>query len=415
MRRRSAFTLVELLVAMALVVFIMAILSEAFVVGLKTFRDLKSIGDMNERLRSVTTVLRDDLSADHFEGRRRLSDRNFWITGPPREGFVHLVHPAAPVNTPPYVYYQEGADADGIPSYVATNHVLHFTVKRRANRKDRFFAASVPPVSWPLKSPLLTLSTGFRGTLTPGGPTTVSDDELDARFQLKDMTTSPPTPLPPYKSQWGEVAYYLVPTGDTAGGVPGGTFLYALYRVEFAVTADNSNVNYPVPGPAPDATYGVPVQAGPSPSFPQLQLALQQGYYQNVSWQPVPDQTNYNLYFNNPSDLTNPSKRSFNVANPGARLTQLGPSVVIPQAPTLMMTDVLSFQVEALSPQGTPQPTVANPNPAPGSDFLDGQAIDFDTGAAGTPPVNINALKITLRVWDAKTQQARQISILQDM
>src|SRR5262245_46777387 len=65
--RRQGFTVVELLVAMALIVFIMTILSEAFSAGLKTFRDLKAAGDMSERLRSATTVLRSDLlAADHF-------------------------------------------------------------------------------------------------------------------------------------------------------------------------------------------------------------------------------------------------------------------------------------------------------------------------------------------------------------
>ena len=39
--RRSAFTLVEMLVATALVMFIMLILSEAFVAGLEAFRTLK--------------------------------------------------------------------------------------------------------------------------------------------------------------------------------------------------------------------------------------------------------------------------------------------------------------------------------------------------------------------------------------
>src|SRR5262245_61577955 len=51
MRRRSGFTIVELLVAMALILFIMAILSEAFVAGLKSVRDLKAVADMAERLR----------------------------------------------------------------------------------------------------------------------------------------------------------------------------------------------------------------------------------------------------------------------------------------------------------------------------------------------------------------------------
>ena len=75
MRQRRAFTLVEMLVAMALIIFIMAILSEAFVAGLETFRQLKAIGDMQEKLRSVATVLRRDLAAEHFATGQRMSVR----------------------------------------------------------------------------------------------------------------------------------------------------------------------------------------------------------------------------------------------------------------------------------------------------------------------------------------------------
>ena len=40
-RRRPGFTLVELLVAMALILFIMVILTEAFSAGLETFRRIR--------------------------------------------------------------------------------------------------------------------------------------------------------------------------------------------------------------------------------------------------------------------------------------------------------------------------------------------------------------------------------------
>src|SRR5438874_1473614 len=54
MRRRQlrgAFTLVELLVAMALILFIVSILSAAFTVATNSFRELKASGDMAGRLR----------------------------------------------------------------------------------------------------------------------------------------------------------------------------------------------------------------------------------------------------------------------------------------------------------------------------------------------------------------------------
>ena len=55
---RSGFTLVELLVAMSLIIFIMSILAEAFSGGLHAFRNLKGIGDLDERLRTEVVTLR---------------------------------------------------------------------------------------------------------------------------------------------------------------------------------------------------------------------------------------------------------------------------------------------------------------------------------------------------------------------
>src|SRR3954469_22645831 len=139
MRRRGAFTLVEMLVAMALVIFIMTILSEALVAGLDAFRTLKAVGDLNDKLRTAATALRRDLNADHFEGRRRLSDPGFWSQGPPREGFFRIYQGSSSI--------QEGVDSGGLPSYRASDHRLHFFVKLRGNSRSDFFSAPVPPTS----------------------------------------------------------------------------------------------------------------------------------------------------------------------------------------------------------------------------------------------------------------------------
>src|SRR6187455_1903740 len=92
MRRqhRRGFTITELLVAMALIIFIMYILAEAFSAGSSAFRNLKAIGDMNEKLRTTTNILRKYLSADHFDGRKRASDLDFWRDGPPKQGFMRI-------------------------------------------------------------------------------------------------------------------------------------------------------------------------------------------------------------------------------------------------------------------------------------------------------------------------------------
>ena len=90
--RRQGFTLVEMMVSLALVLFIMVILTQAFQAGLESFRLLKGVGDMEDNLRSVATILRRDLAADHFEGKRRISDESFWSIGPPREGYFRVWH-----------------------------------------------------------------------------------------------------------------------------------------------------------------------------------------------------------------------------------------------------------------------------------------------------------------------------------
>jgi prepilin-type N-terminal cleavage/methylation domain-containing protein len=63
---RRGFTIQELLVAMALIVFVMVILSEAFAAGVDSFRQLKAIGDMQEKLRAAAAPLRRDLAETHF-------------------------------------------------------------------------------------------------------------------------------------------------------------------------------------------------------------------------------------------------------------------------------------------------------------------------------------------------------------
>ena len=55
----------EVLVAMALILFIMTILAAAFVAATQAFSDLKSAGDLAEKLRGAATVLNRDLEADH--------------------------------------------------------------------------------------------------------------------------------------------------------------------------------------------------------------------------------------------------------------------------------------------------------------------------------------------------------------
>ncbi|HEY2975737.1 MAG TPA: prepilin-type N-terminal cleavage/methylation domain-containing protein [Pyrinomonadaceae bacterium] len=59
---QGGFTVIELLVAMALIVFIMTSLSRAFSEGARTFRQLKAIGDLDERLTDDCSALAEDIA-----------------------------------------------------------------------------------------------------------------------------------------------------------------------------------------------------------------------------------------------------------------------------------------------------------------------------------------------------------------
>jgi len=71
---RRGFTITELLVSMALIIYIMSILGEAFTSGVDTLRKLKAMGDQAESIRAATTLLRRDLAASHFDTSRTIRE-----------------------------------------------------------------------------------------------------------------------------------------------------------------------------------------------------------------------------------------------------------------------------------------------------------------------------------------------------
>jgi len=483
---RAGFTLVEMLVATALIMFIMLILSEAFVAGLNAFRTLKGIGDMESRIKSAVTPLRDDLRQDHFDGRRRLSDPLFWNQGTPREGFVNVTQGFYPVysinaitpglqtvtplnssgqnatqwslsqntiqwytwtllprttlangvtipgtillvdatGTPEYVEVlavtpttftanftanhpnapitirvirqPEGVDADSLLVTRATDHILHLAVKLRGNRQENFFTAHLP---W--NSPF------FPVLLNPGPPpptvpnpnytpTTFFDQATDGRFQ--DQVSSPP--ITGYKTQWAEIAYFLWPNGTSANGTP----LFALYRAEFKVVPDNRYVNGwvynpPVPPPIASVNGWNPVTGD---GYQEMSARSGSTTIGGVTYN--------TYYFPSPSSLANMRTTALGDSQPDRTFTYFyraegrgpfDPSAAEIWSATLIATDVVSFDVQILSPQSGV------------ADFTDIPGGVFDT--AMQQPYTINAIKITLRVWDLKTRQTRQVSIIQDM
>lgn len=351
MQRRHGFTLVEMLVAMALTVFIMSIVTSAFVTGLETFRQLKGIGDMQASLRTAAIRLRADLKANHFDGKKRLSDPTLWTANyMPLEGFFAILQQSA--STP------EGFDFDNIPSYRAGNHILYFTAKLLGNRREDFFSAQVPAGS-PLLNNL--------------DPATYFNQPSDARQQNPLFNT--------YSSQWAEIAYYTVKIGTTdepnnpAGAT--GTPLYALYRAQRVVVPRSDQLNGMVP----------PVLV-------------------------PPEMSGSGTAFYTPRDLagtpTTPPLRSISPAG----LLGLTSSSTLPTGSALLLDNVVSFQVQILKSSGT---GFGDATPSMNAGYYG----YFDTApmnnTAHVANYSIQAISVIMRVWDPKTRQSRQISVVQDM
>lgn len=383
---RRGFTIIELLVAMALIVLIMAVLSEAFVAALGAFRQLKALGDMQERLRVASSVMRSDLQARHFEGDRKLSDDDlFWVAPPqggigglPTQGFLRIQG---------FVPQLEGIDPDNIlstrvdPANVlpgATTPlypVLHLSVKLGPERGDAL-----------RREQLFSTKVTNQTNQVPAQALVLLGKEGPAAFQTLGLFNSP----------WAEVAYFLVATGETAGsGVP----LFTLYRrvrlVPSPATAVQLN-QLAIPVAALPDFYGVSCQidsSGPAPVLyfnSELDLAQPPGGVANAPRRSMMDPTGI---FSAPAPLGTTNNEDPLLKNDD-----------------LLVSDVINFQVQVLR-AGSP-------------DFQDVSTVynqfggTYDTanpliGQAGG--IRILALKITLRIWEFKTQQVKQVTMVVDM
>jgi type II secretory pathway pseudopilin PulG len=403
--RRRAFTIVELLVATALIVFIMAILSEAFATGLATFRQLKAIGDMQKRLRTAATFLRRDLQANHFVSTTvprgpRLSDCDLRTQPPPDQGYFRIWQDQSGTT----FEGNESVAGSVVPSYRSTKHVLQFTCQLTGPERENYHSAPVPP--------------GL-----PAAPATPLDAQGPLAYQ------SPGTMVTP----WYEVSYFLKQSGDSAGT----TTLYTLYLREQVISTNNSGLLFPLNPPPPPLT---------SP-YDVLSVSMDPGYHINI-----------------PADVTQPYRRfgmqalqsppvagdpnlagvpTANVASPW-----LNPPWSIADEVTqgtndsragddILLTDVISFDIKVVQ-QGWPSVTglVFTDLPPPtdpmckNSTFqtqnvsvfdtwsAQGQYTTWQTGGQATSlplAMRILAIKITLRVWDARTEQSREVTVVQDM
>ena len=423
---RNAFTLVELMVAMALIILMLSIMSQAFVIATGVMQGLKEVADMQEKIRPAITLLQRDLGANHFEGSKKLSDLEFWDKGPPKEGYFML-------------WQDKASDvAEGVTNNVTfsqsaalANHMLAFTVKLPGKSPNDFFDSG------------LGASFGnifFNGAGTPLGMTDSNIRRFESNANL-------------IHSDWAEVAYFLGP--HNAGATP-------------VADGNTDGKNNP-------------------PSLPYFNLYRQQKLVLpsfNISGVTLPVATaaikeeisceTSTGTFNKPSDLTVPWKRMGNrtLNHLGNRVGPLFSEFVNPSSKVntdIIATNVISFDVKLLTDlrydyedlttilsQGSysAYPPVSNYALANGNAAIrvfDTWTTDQGNAANSIPKydfgfwnnitgkwqpsgntagnnsliqvwnvtnntgLNIKAVQISLRIWDQKSNTAKMFVIVQKL
>jgi hypothetical protein len=246
-------------------------------------------------------------------------------------------------------------------------------------------------------------------------------------------------------SQWAEVAYFLKPANvQTAGGpqqlTANGTPLYTLYRRQRLLGRNRSAV---IPATSWPYYYDV---SFPQPPTRQAPVAVNTAQSVNVP------ENRLGMDPNTPGGILNnppitapppPATRVMTVQD------LLGGTGTAQAGDDLLLTNVLSFDIKVLEQGGSYgagppydgnmvpvfvdlPPATSNRNPA----FRNVGLSLFDTwskqGNYGDPAngwnstnanspyclplkMRIVGLQVTIRVWDDRTGQARQMSIIQDM
>jgi type II secretory pathway pseudopilin PulG len=490
--RRSGFTLVELLVAAAVSILLMVILTEAFKAGLEMFRRMRAQGNLMTRLREASVTIRDDLTAAHFPNDQApnqplLSQQDLTsapapgsTTGgwtPPTTGYFRIIQGPEPENLAlpaqyrnnPFVF--EGLDPEGIMYCRCTNHIMQFTVYRGASGPDDMFRtleAQHPPVGnnvfprdWIRPIDYLTPNTfptfssrwaqvsyfmksnGDRTKPTTYNPTGLPLFDLCRRVQLlvplvantQDGVAPPLTPQPPYPNDNPDISAAQNHTRLVRSGWN---------------TAVGGNFN-PVPPSVDQPRFRFGVQPGSQAGFPYLV----QDPPGSVRRRPPTIQEEYNIPYQQArfgddvllSDvLSFEIKALWDVRPPGSSAAATAPS-----KGGTGQNDWFLPGVQGLPPDGsfpntdTPFDFLPTPRRAVGPVLVTNPSFNvggglsyrvFDTWsrASGFPyndpggnwnsivgpqviplKIRIKALQIRIRVFDRKSEQSRQITIVQDM
>jgi hypothetical protein len=224
-----------------------------------------------------------------------------------------------------------------------------------------------------------------------------------------------------YSSQWAEVVYFLVRTGSTeepnnpASAI--GTPTYSLYRAQFVMVPDSTNVNALGLASALDLTTFAGMSCNPAPAWVKTEnylpgniVAHRGANYTcvqansasappNANWALLPAT---GLLFNSPADaaLGNrviPDLTTFSPAN--ARILD---------GATLLLPNVVSFHVQIMPTGAIGATALEDVPPAAGATYG-----VYDT--TNSPTFGLQAIQVTLRVFDPASRQSRQMTIVQDL
>ncbi len=471
MHRRSGLTLVEMMVALALTIFMMAILSEAFATGLWAMSKMKALSDVEQRLKQVADVLRRDLSSPHFEGQRRLSELTAsglpipsemdpaqaplyapFRAVPPQLGFLRINEEPYrdPASTPEQTYIYEGQDLLGRVSARDVGDEIGFSVRLSGNSPGQFFEGTTftpAPVN-PAYAPLYALDSG-------------SVNYMASRYDAPNNQR--------YTSQWAEIWYHLRADTTRLTGLNTGvatnllTNTYNLHRRQLLLTPDTFSQ-----GDFFFDTQAVFLTGMPGANFFQLNdvSAFLAG--------------NGQCYINSPANVQFRARRFNQRDAAGINAGRIQPLAGTREGGDLLLTNVTSFDVKVWDPTAlilsTPSGVITrgayvdigfiptgnwNPNspfahntnnpinqrpafPVPPTN----NGRYFDTGtnrdgrtqntAPGTTPLEpsmpqptqvllgpptigpvaplaISSIQIKIRVYEPKSEQTREITIIVDM
>jgi hypothetical protein len=228
-------------------------------------------------------------------------------------------------------------------------------------------------------------------------------------------------------STWAEIAWWVQPSVDPLTGqqqFAGTTPLYTLYRRQRLIIAPRVDQVYTgVSTQYIGAYYGVSCEIDPG-NYPMAPTQLLYNNEYDVAASPYVGRAVQRSMMYQPlvvgpnGQFPAPLQSMAQWYSAPAPLGTTNNEPTTLQADDVIAADVISFEIKVLR-RGTPDFKDLNDNM-----FIDSQGNFqapyggvYDTATTTTPVgwMGLNAIKIVLRVWDFKTNQARQVTVIQDL